>query len=207
VVGIVFSTQMGKLLPKEAANISNNPANWLACGLLLAGAFYLSQSLQKKKPLHGITGMGIAFSLLAVVSLQAIVPQINQATQGTLMAYIGKVGKNPLATYEITKPSLTFYAQRRILAIKHKSNNDQIERDTLKAFLASGCTLNHQDLPVQQESGQPSGSKNSVIPCKPVYLITKNRFVEPLMNNVPPNAHVRFVDKSPVYSLIELKQK
>ncbi|MEB3287533.1 MAG: glycosyltransferase family 39 protein [Vampirovibrionales bacterium] len=193
IVSVVFITQMGRLLPKEAAHISANPANWIASLVLLLGVLGFSLLLQKNRTASAFILMGATFSLLAVIALTGIVPRVNQLTQGQLMTYINIVGDNPLGTYEITKPSLTFYANRHIPQIQHDDNAPENERDKLKAFLQQGCSLNIK--------------KRKQSPCQPVYLITKHRFIAPLKKNLPDGTLLRFVSRDDIFSLLSLQQK
>lgn len=186
--GLIFAINMSTLLPKEAAHLSSNLYNWLALAVLVGGLFTFATFLQKTKLPQAFLTVGLTMATLALVVVTGIIPAINQATQGAMMKYVSMVGEKPLATYEIVRPSLTYYTKRHIPHMA-QGDPDDTERDKLEAFLRSGCTLTPQST------------------CQPVYLITKNRFLEPLKAIQPKDSSLSIVDQGQVYSLIQLQLK
>lgn len=114
VVGVVGYINLGALLPREARHISNDPIVVVLAGLLAMGAATTLWFLKKGQPAKAILAQASALAILAAVAVHTLVPMVNQITQGSMLAFLEDVGNAPLATYEIQRPSLTYYAQRRI---------------------------------------------------------------------------------------------
>ncbi len=129
VIGVLFTLKMSMFLPREAQHISENPMNILAVAVLVLGTGGAMVLLFRQKLAWALTTQGTTMALLAVVALQGIVPHVNQATQGAMLSYLALAGEAPLVTYEIRRPSLTYYAQKRI---PHIPKND---RATLEALV------------------------------------------------------------------------
>lgn len=112
--GGVFITQMGKLLPREAAGIQGNHYNLIAVMILLAGSILTAFLLQRKSASKALLSQSFMMGALLIVAMIGIVPNISTAAQGVMMEYLQKTNGQPLILYEIQKPSLTFYGRRRI---------------------------------------------------------------------------------------------
>jgi 4-amino-4-deoxy-L-arabinose transferase-like glycosyltransferase len=114
VLGPVMLMKMGKLLPREAATMTSTPANAVAVAILMAGSLLTSWLIFKKSIAPAFYSLVLTMMLTTVVAITSIVPAINNIAQGPMLKYLDMVEGKPLATYEIKRPSLTFYAQRRI---------------------------------------------------------------------------------------------
>lgn len=112
--GIVFSTQMSRLMPREAAGVQANSYNLIAVGVLIAGFLAVAIQLSRHKTNQALTSQVLSMSLLVIVAMQGIVPNVSKAAQGAMMEYLKTIGKAPVVLYEIQRPSLTFYGQRRV---------------------------------------------------------------------------------------------
>ena len=56
-------------------------------------------------------------AMVVAMAVMKIVPLINEATQGAVLSYLKQAGDKPLITYEMTRPSLTFYARKKIIRV------------------------------------------------------------------------------------------
>jgi 4-amino-4-deoxy-L-arabinose transferase-like glycosyltransferase len=112
--GLVFSTQMDKLMPREAAGVQANGYNIAAVAILITGFIATTWQLNRKKAISAVISLVMTMSLLVTVALQGIVPNVSKAAQGVMMGYLQKIGNNPVVLYEIQRPSLTFYGKRRV---------------------------------------------------------------------------------------------
>jgi 4-amino-4-deoxy-L-arabinose transferase-like glycosyltransferase len=129
VVGSLFVASPEKFLPREAKHLSENPANLVAVSILVGGTALAVWNLFRKQPTQALTYQVSTMALLVTVAITQIVPQINQAAQGAMISYLKQAGETPLVTYEITRPSLTYYARKKILRVP------QDDRATLEALL------------------------------------------------------------------------
>jgi 4-amino-4-deoxy-L-arabinose transferase-like glycosyltransferase len=112
--GTIFTTQMDRLLPREAAGVQGNGYNVAAVLILLAGFTLTAWLINQKKLYPAVVSKVLSMALLVIVAMQGIVPNVSKAAQGVMMDYLKQIGKNPVALYEIQRPSLTFYGQRRV---------------------------------------------------------------------------------------------
>jgi 4-amino-4-deoxy-L-arabinose transferase-like glycosyltransferase len=125
--GILFTTQMDRLLPREAAGIQANGYNIAAVFIMLTGMTTTAWLISKKKLQSALLSQAVTLSLLLVVAMQGIVPNVSKAAQGVMMDYLAKTGRKPLVIYEIQRPSLTFYGQRRIPRFVEEDRPELIE--------------------------------------------------------------------------------
>ncbi len=112
--GLVFITNMDRLLPREAAGVQGNTYNLIAVFVLLLGASLTTWLLTRQQRAKALKAQALTIVLLVIVALQGIVPNISKATQGVMMDYLSKTGNAPLMLYEIQRTSLTFYGKRRV---------------------------------------------------------------------------------------------
>ncbi|MBX2859588.1 MAG: hypothetical protein KTR14_00005, partial [Vampirovibrio sp.] len=117
-------------------------------------------------------------AVVVVVALNGIVPRVNNITQGDMLAFLDIAGESPLATYEIVRPSLTFYAKRKVPRV------GKGDEDLFNALVA----------PVANLEGQ-------------VYVITKKRFIETLSERRSPKIDLEVVKTGNVYALVLLKSQ
>lgn len=135
VVGGLFCIKMSMFLPREAKHISQNPENYIAVILLILGTALAVWMLTRKKVVMAIASQSVTMVALTAVALSGIVPHINQATQGSMISFLEKAGESPLITYEITRPSLTYYARKKIIHVpKH-------DRATLVSLLKAHASF------------------------------------------------------------------
>lgn len=168
------------LLPAEAGHIADNP--WVISGwaALLVGSLLSALMFNRRQISQAVLTHGVTMALVAVIALNGIVPVVNQATQGSMNQFVREVPTGaPLVTYEIIRPSLTFYAQRGI---------PHIARDDYAKLLA----ILHQGLPVyiitknkfipQLYNGLPPSTQLSIVDRASVYTLlrlTQSRDVSP----------------------------
>ena len=112
--GLVFITQMSRLLPREAAGVQANNYNLIAVLILILGFLITAWQLSLKKAKSALMSQVLSMALLVVIAMQGIVPNVSKAAQGVMMGYLHKVGNRPVVLYEIQRPSLTFYGKRRV---------------------------------------------------------------------------------------------
>lgn len=127
IAGVAFSFSPSTFLPREAKHLSETlqalgPTATLAIGIALA-AWLLSQ----KQYFQALTVQGMTMAMVVAVAITNIVPQINEATQGAVLTYLKQAGSEPLITYEMTRPSLTFYARKKIIRIPQNDEKALIE--------------------------------------------------------------------------------
>ncbi|MGE0199707.1 MAG: ArnT family glycosyltransferase [Candidatus Melainabacteria bacterium] len=139
VAGGIAATRLGVLLPKEAAHMAGDPVNgWLA-GLLLAGTAMAVWLLSQRRLFAFVLVQALTMALVGNLAFRSVVPAVNALTQGDMLDFVKTVraeqlaalpGTAPaLASFHITRPSLTYYAQQNIHWI------DLGERDTLAQLL------------------------------------------------------------------------
>lgn len=112
--GTLFITKMDKLLPREAIGVQANGFNMIAVVLMVAGLSITAWLVSKRQIQNALLSQSITLAVILIIALQGIIPNISKASQGVMMEYLSKAGHNPLMLYEIQRPSLTFYGQRRI---------------------------------------------------------------------------------------------
>ncbi len=175
--GLVFTTQMGHLLPREAAGVQANGYNVAAVIILLAGFTATAWLIRQKKLYTAILAQVLSMSLLVIVAIQGIVPNVSKAAQGVMMDYLQQIGNQPVMLYEIQRPSLTFYGQRKVPRYVEEQAPDLIQ--TLKQTL----------------SNHPQS-----------FIITKSTFIPQLRDLLPPSLQLHIVEKDRVYSLLSVSQ-
>jgi 4-amino-4-deoxy-L-arabinose transferase-like glycosyltransferase len=112
--GLLFIFNMQTLLPREAQGISANGYNILVVSLMVLGCGLTVWLLARKKTAMALLAQSATMALVLVFSLQGIIPNVSQATQGVMMEFLQKSGQEPLLLYEIQRPSLTFYGKRKV---------------------------------------------------------------------------------------------
>jgi len=112
--GVVFITQMSRLMPREAAGVQANGYNMVAVAVLTIGFTVTAWNLSRKKLFPAVVSQAVSIVLLVIVAMQGIVPNVSKAAQGVMMGYLRTIGKSPVVLYEIQRPSLTFYGKRRV---------------------------------------------------------------------------------------------
>lgn len=112
--GIVFTTNMDRLLPREAAGVTANEFNIIAVLFLIGGLGLTAWLISGKRLAPALVTQAWTVAVLGLVALHGIVPNVSKATQGVMLEYLAKAGNEPLVLFEIQRPSLTFYGQRRI---------------------------------------------------------------------------------------------
>ncbi|MDH4379477.1 MAG: glycosyltransferase family 39 protein [Vampirovibrionales bacterium] len=121
VAGPWVAAHPGAILPKEARHLGDLKALWAVIGLLVLGfgasaVFVWHQRIKR---------MGLALVCMmvwvTVTALVGVVPAINAHTQGDLRRFAENVSSQPSGaawvSYEITKPSLTYYANQPVLRV------------------------------------------------------------------------------------------
>src|SRR5262249_42155451 len=104
-VGIFFTVNMGRFLPREARHLSHVPANVLLVVALVVGLAVMSGLLWQRKALSAVTAQAALMALAFVIAFRSVVPEVNRATQGVMLQYVQVSGGQPLATLEIQRPS------------------------------------------------------------------------------------------------------
>jgi hypothetical protein len=102
--------------------------NGLSVILLVIGTGVMVWALIQKRVTWALYAQGVTMGFLAVVVLNLLIPQINQTTQGPILSYLKQAGNHPLVTYEIFRPSLTYYARKKIM---HVPQNDHGKLEAL----------------------------------------------------------------------------
>lgn len=128
-IGITFLLHPTFLLPREARQFSDSPALLLPILCLWSGAGMMSLMLYKKRITSALVAQALAISAFSVVTFQGVMPEVNQLTQGTILSYLKKSDAKPLVTYEMTRPSLTYYGRKKIIHLVHE------DRGKLKTLL------------------------------------------------------------------------
>jgi 4-amino-4-deoxy-L-arabinose transferase-like glycosyltransferase len=129
----------GAILPKEARHLGGLKAIWAVIGLLVLGfgtaAVFVWRQRIKRMGLALVTMM----VLVTVTALVGVVPAINAHTQGDLRRFAESVSSQPSGaawvSYEITKPSLTYYANQPTLRVLRG------EGETFKALAQTNGTV------------------------------------------------------------------
>lgn len=183
--GLVLSffllTQMAAILPKEAVAIATNQYNLLAAGILVAGLSVFATFIWRRQLMAAVVAATTMLSVIAVVAMTGILPNVSAVLQGPMHHFTRLADGNPLVTYEITRPSLTFYTRNKV---HHIARDDDAKLNRL----------------IHNEQ---------FMHRKPLYIITKNRYVEQFQTLIVPNltdvGPVTLVEQGPVYSLMTLQ--
>jgi 4-amino-4-deoxy-L-arabinose transferase-like glycosyltransferase len=112
--GSLFITHMDKLLPREAVGVQANGFNLAAVGLMIAGFALSAWLIGKQRIQIALLSQAITLALILILAVQGIIPNISKASQGVMMEYLSRTGRQPLMLYEIQRPSLTFYGRRQV---------------------------------------------------------------------------------------------
>jgi len=112
--GWIFVTNMETLLPREAVGITGNGFNIAAVLVMVCGAGVTAWLLFRHRPAPALLAQACTMALVAVIALHGIIPNISRATQGVMLDYLAQTDHEPLMLYEIQRPSLTFYGQRKV---------------------------------------------------------------------------------------------
>jgi 4-amino-4-deoxy-L-arabinose transferase-like glycosyltransferase len=144
--GLVFILNMEKLLPREALGIVANEYNLVAVLLLVTGTSLVAWLLSQKRIAPALLTQAGTMGVLIVVALHGIIPNVSRATQGTMLEYLRKIGNEPVVLFEIQRPSLTFYGQRRVPRYVNTDRAQLIE--TLNGNPKTFVITRNQHLPV-----------------------------------------------------------
>ncbi len=184
IIAPLFLGQPATFLPKiarEITQLTENPMSLIAVANLVLGSVFMTLFLIKKQITYALTAQAIAFAFLVMAALNSILPSINSATQGAMLSFTKQIEGNPLAIYEITRPSLTYYNRKKI---PHVGRDDYGKLDSLL-----------------QET-QISSQQNDRL----LYIITKNSLLDDLKSVIPKESQLSLVEKQNVYSLLSLKK-
>ena len=163
------------------STLNETPLNTLPVIILAIGFVFAAWALATRRVLGAVYGLVITMAAVAMVALNGLVPALNGLTQGAMQSFVQIAGEAPLVSYEITRPSLTFYAHR---PIPHIAREDRAQLDRLY----------RQTLDDPAENTAPR-----------LYIVTKNRLVEDFRSVAPVDAEAVVVSQSMVYSLIMLR--
>jgi 4-amino-4-deoxy-L-arabinose transferase-like glycosyltransferase len=114
IAGVLFNTQMGNLLPREAADAQANLATLGGAVILFAGLVITTWLFSKGKRMQAFASQTLVLSVTFLIAGAGILPTIGHAAQGLMLEYLQKTGGKPLMIYEMQRPSLTFYGRRRV---------------------------------------------------------------------------------------------
>jgi 4-amino-4-deoxy-L-arabinose transferase-like glycosyltransferase len=115
--GIIFAVKPALFLPREAKTLAENPENMIAVLVLTLGSALMVWAMFKKSFQTAFVAQSVGMVGLTVVAVYGIIPQVSHETQGAVMSYLQQAGDAPLITYEMTRPSLTYYGQRKIIRV------------------------------------------------------------------------------------------
>ncbi|MEM0952085.1 MAG: glycosyltransferase family 39 protein [Cyanobacteria bacterium P01_H01_bin.74] len=167
-------TNMALLLPREAAGIEATNSNTVVAVVFILGLlpalFFCSQ---KKAVALAASQIGM-LAVVILIATTTVLPVIGQATQGTMLHYLSLAQGKDLILYEIQRPSLTFYGQRKIHRFSKSSH------DTLQQYVT--------------ETVKP--------PATPVYIITKTKYVSTLSKQLPKIISMKTVEQNQPYRLL-----
>lgn len=175
IAGGFFILKMDLLLPREAAGIQGNQYNVFAALFMLTGAMAAAWFAFQRKVLHLISSHVVSLILVLVVAGIGILPVVSQVTQGAMLHYLQLASSSPLMIYEIQRPSLTFYGQRRIERF--------VKRDTeqMQSYLLAQLAKHNT-----------------------VFVITKNKYVTRLSEQLPAPCIIRTVEMNHDYRLLSI---
>ncbi len=185
VVGVLLPL-LPQWLPAEALFLITEPAHKVLATVLLLGlvtatlvAFQqarLYEAGSMVKPLNNDDGPPWPYASVAVIvativvvtvgAMVTVVPAANRLTQGDMMAFVDIAGDDAVASYEITRPSLTYYTNRAIpsLARGDKQAMQGYLTRNPKAYIITKARLVN-DLIHQL----PLGTRYTVLPKGNVY--------------------------------------
>lgn len=197
----IFIFEPGLFLPKIARHIqqfTDNPLSMAAVVTLLLGTLLMTVFLFQKQAEKALLSQGFAFGMIAIFALHSVVPAVNQVTQGAMLAFVQQAGSHPLAIYEITRPSLTYYARRKIPHVARRETNK------LESMLQATRPVRPERSAVSLPRTKISGMESS---AGLLYIITKNSLLDDLKTAIPPNSDLELVDQRQVYSLLILSDR
>ncbi len=166
----LFLSQPATFLPKiarEVTQLTENPLSLVAIGSLVLGSVLMSIFLLRKQVTYAIMAQALAFALLVMAALNSILPSINTATQGAMLSFTKQARGNPLAIYEITRPSLTYYNRKKIPHVGREDYgklNALLQEDSLYIITKNSLL---DDL----KSVIPEGSQLSLVDKQSVYSL------------------------------------
>ncbi len=203
ILALVFFTSPQLFMPKEARHLThlalNNPVNSLAIGILALGCLVSWLCQLKQQWTASALVLMLTMSGLTVSALAGVIPQVNQITQGPMLDFVDIIGPSPVATYEIVRPSLTYYLRRRVPHVEKddRATLEKIWLETQKTHTLSAV----KSFPTPGQFLQPG-----------LFLITKTRFIATLESMVPKGAILVPVKQAPegpkpIYALLLLTPK
>ncbi len=178
--GFLLVFKMPALLPREAATIASNGYNVIVAVLFVAGSVLAAFLAQRAKLLSAFWMQCATVVLVLFFSMQGIVPNVSRAAQATMVHYATITGTQPLITFEIQKPSLTYYGahgQRQVLRF---TESEEIQKPVLVSFL----------------------NKNPQ-----TFVVTNSKLIRRFQALLPGTLQIRTVEKGPVYSLLSVIRK
>ncbi len=182
----LFVGQPATFLPKIAQQINQlteNPLSLVAVASLALGSIFMTFFILRRQMMFALASQAIAFTLLVVCALNSILPSINEVTQGAMLSFAEQAKGEPLAIYEITRPSLTYYSRKKI---PHVGRDDYGKLDALLTSV---------------ETDNPQNARERLL-----YIITKNSLHSDLASVIPKGSQLTLIDKQTVYSLFTLKK-
>lgn len=117
IAGIAFTYSPTTFLPREAKHLSDSLPAFAPTACLAIGVGFASWLLSQRQYFQALAVKGVTMAMVVSMAVMKIVPMINEATQGAVLAYLKQAGDKPLITYEMTRPSLTFYARKKIIRV------------------------------------------------------------------------------------------
>lgn len=172
VIAVLF--MMDSVVPPEALHLFTNINHYVWILLMMTGTALALWQLSKKQVQAFAVMLSLTFAVAAGGLWMTVVPEVNKLTQGDMMTFVKRSGEAPLASYEITRPSLTYYTHR---PIPHLAREDQ---NGLARFVALASLK------------------------QPVYLITKNKLMTDLIDHLPVQAEHHLIKQGVVYSMISI---
>ncbi len=176
---------LGGLSPKIATTLDQLPMLSPIIILVLTGFIILASMWHKQWFVKGFVLGLLCFFTACLIGIHKLLPAVNQLTQGALLTFVHTIQNHPLTlgnannsnslppilSYEITKPSLTFYTRRKI----HHIDKDDYAK-------LSGILARHQQ----------------------AFVITKQGFVDLLIEAKPAHVTMTTLDEKSHYSLVLL---
>ncbi len=117
IAGVVFSYSPTTFLPREAKHLSDSLPAFAPTACLAIGVAFAAWLLSQRQYFQALVLKGVTMAMVVAMAVMKIVPLINEATQGAVLSYLKQAGDKPLITYEMTRPSLTFYARKKIIRV------------------------------------------------------------------------------------------
>jgi 4-amino-4-deoxy-L-arabinose transferase-like glycosyltransferase len=103
-----------RIIPPEARHLALNPANAAPLLALAAGGLTSYLLLKSRDAFAGLLSLASTMLLSGVLAFFTLIPAVNHVIMDPFLGFLEKAGRAPLATYDIIRPSLTFYARRKI---------------------------------------------------------------------------------------------